>query len=92
LAEQFALQEMKPNHRQLYYWTGVSAEIDFLIQTEAGIVPIEVKSGENLNAKSLRTYIVKYQPERAYKLSMLPPRRNETVMNMPLYLAGLIKA
>lgn len=90
LAEQFALQEMKQNHRQLYYWTGVSSEIDFLIQTEAGIVPVEVKSGENLNAKSLRAYIAKYKPERAYKLSMLPYRQNETVVNMPLYLAGLI--
>jgi predicted AAA+ superfamily ATPase len=90
LAEQFALQELRHRHRRLYYWTGTSSEIDFVIQADTSIVPIEVKSGENLNAKSLRAYKSKYNPERAYKLSMLPYRANETVINLPLYLAGLI--
>jgi predicted AAA+ superfamily ATPase len=90
LAEQFALQEIKHPHRQLFYWTGASSEVDFVIQSEYGIIPVEVKSGENLNAKSLRVYMAKYKPGRAYKLSMLPYRANETVINLPLYLANLI--
>jgi predicted AAA+ superfamily ATPase len=90
LAEQFALQELLFCHRRLYYWTGATSEIDFIIQTEEGAIPIEVKSGENLNAKSLRAYLTKYQPARAYKLSLLPYRKNEVVVNIPLYLAGKI--
>jgi predicted AAA+ superfamily ATPase len=92
LAEQFALQEMLHQHRRLFYWTGATSEIDFVIQTDDGVIPIEVKSGENLNAKSLRAYITKYHPARAYKLSLLPYRQNDVVVNMPLYLAGSIPA
>ncbi|MDR0848875.1 MAG: AAA family ATPase [Propionibacteriaceae bacterium] len=90
LAEQFALQEMKHHHKRLFYWTGTSSEIAFVIQSDNHAIPIEVKSGENLNAKSLRAYQDKYHPIRAYKLSMLPYRENEIVINLPLYLASLI--
>jgi predicted AAA+ superfamily ATPase len=90
LAEQFALQELKHHHRRLFYWTGTKSEIDFVIQTDEDIVPVEVKSGENLNAKSLRAYRDKYNPSRAYKLSLLPYRANAVVVNLPLYLADLI--
>jgi predicted AAA+ superfamily ATPase len=91
LAEQFALQEMRHRHRKLYYWTGTSSEIDFVIQADDAVLPVEVKSGENLKAKSLRTYKDTYSPLRAYKLSMLPYRTNETTINLPLYLACSIK-
>jgi predicted AAA+ superfamily ATPase len=89
LAEQFALQEMLHHHQSLYYWTGQTSEIDFVVQVEGDIIPIEVKSGENLHAKSLRAYCAKFAPERAYKLSLLPYQQNEVVINLPLYLACL---
>jgi predicted AAA+ superfamily ATPase len=90
LAEQFALQEMKHRHKRLYYWTGGTSEIDFVLQAGEEVVPIEVKSGENLQAKSLRAYQDKYHPAIAYKLSLLPYRVNEVVTNLPLYLANQI--
>jgi len=90
LAEQFALGEFVHRHRDVHYWTGQTSEVDFILQIGDSIIPVEVKSGENLNAKSLRAYMAKYHPDGACKLSMLPYKRNDIVINLPLYLACLV--
>lgn len=58
----------------LYYWSpeNLRSEIDFLIQYEGKIIPVEVKAEENLQAKSLRLYSEKYHPFLGIKLSMRP--------------------
>jgi len=56
--------------RHIAYWTNErsTSEIDFLVQEEGKIIPIEVKSGENLKAKSFRLFCEKYKPDKAYGL------------------------
>lgn len=87
-AEQFVLQQLAGH--TLYYWTsGAQSEVDFVVQTGGKIVPIEVKSGENVKAKSLRVYRNKYKPELAVRFSMKSVKYNDGLTNIPLYEAWL---
>ncbi len=88
LSEQYVLQQLVANkHVSLYYWSAEksTAEIDFLIQCRDIIVPIEVKSAENLQAKSLRSFVYKFQPKIAIRSSMSDFREEEWLTNLPLY-------
>ena len=88
-AEQFVLQQLSLKHR-LYYWTsGAQSEVDFVTQTGGKIVPIEVKSGENVKAKSLQVYREKYKPEVSVRFSMKPLEHNGGLVNIPLYWVWL---
>ena len=60
--------------------------------TEIGgnVVPIEVKSGLNVKAKSLRTFRDKYQPKLAVRFSLKPVEYNDGLLNLPIYLAGMV--
>jgi predicted AAA+ superfamily ATPase len=86
LTEQYVLQQLITNHTP-YYWskTNSQAEIDFLIQHEDGIIPIEVKAEENLRAKSLRQFVTEYKPRTAIRTSMSDYREEEWMTNIPLY-------
>jgi len=86
LTEQFVAQQLKINH-ELYYWTATNAtaEIDFLIQSQNGIIPIEVKAEENLKSKSLKVFVEKYMPVTAIRASMSPFRVQDWMTNVPLY-------
>lgn len=89
IAEQFVLQEM--SRHQLYYWTNdATAEVDFVWQNSERIIPIEVKSGENVHAKSLRIYRDKYDPALAVRLSLKDYEYNDGLMNIPLFESFLI--
>ena len=72
------------------YWTNPTglAEVDFLIQSDWGVIPIEVKSGTNLNSKSLKVYREKYSPKLAVRFSMQNLRMDGGLLNIPLYLIG----
>ena len=59
------------------------------MQARGKIVPVEVKSGENVKAKSLRVYREKYKPELAVRFSMKPVEHNNGLLNIPLYEAWL---
>ena len=74
LAEQFVFQELYANGVEPYYYSAddSQAEVDFVINDGARIVPIEVKSGENLSAPSLKKLLQKDASLRAVKFSMLP--------------------
>lgn len=86
LTEQFVCQQLKPKHN-LYYWTAsnATAEIDFVIQSQNEIVPIEVKAEENLKSKSLKSYIDKFAPKKAIRTSMSAFRTDSWLTNIPLY-------
>ncbi len=89
LTEQYVLQQLIAETEYIpYYYTETKSEgeIDFLIQKESKIVPIEVKAEENLRAKSLREYTKKFQPEYAVRTSMSNYREQEWMTNIPLYL------
>lgn len=72
------------------YWTNPNgrAEIDFLIQHEDIVIPLEVKSGMNLNSKSLKFFREKYAPKLAVRFSMQNLRLDGGLLNVPLYLIG----
>ena len=87
--EQFVLQQMAPKHT-MYYWSSeASAEVDFVMQVGAQVVPIEVKSGANVKAKSLRTFREAYAPKLALRFSLKPLEYNDGLLNLPIYLAGI---
>jgi predicted AAA+ superfamily ATPase len=91
LTEQYALQQLLSTSEggyygnRPYYWTGKAAEIDFVMQFGSNIAPIEVKSSENLQAQSLKSYINKYAPKLAIRSSLSPYRKEEKFINVPLY-------
>jgi predicted AAA+ superfamily ATPase len=90
LTEQYALEELKVSQKNtVAYWSrdeGSSAEVDFLIQYDKQIIPIEVKAQESSNSKSLRIYHGKYQPKYSIRTSMADYRQDDWLTNIPLYL------
>ncbi len=71
---------------KLFYWTSNSAaEVDFILQKENNIYPLEVKSGLNRNIKSLRSYAHKYKPELIYRSSPRNFMQAGDFINIPLY-------
>ncbi|TAK72694.1 MAG: DUF4143 domain-containing protein, partial [Gammaproteobacteria bacterium] len=87
--ENFVAQELVANHYQLYYWTSENmAEVDFIIEHELEIFPLEVKSGMSRKKKSLRVYGDKYQPKWLLRASLMNLRKDGDVCNFPLYLVS----
>ena len=60
-------------------------EMDFLVQREGALLPIEVKGGTSIKATSLHNYLKVHPDISAIRYSMLPYRQQENVTNMPLY-------
>ena len=89
MTEQFVCQELAINY-DLFYWTAenATAELDFIIQKESKIIPLEVKAEENLKAKSLKVYVEKYNPEKPIRTSMSFYRKEEWLTSIPLYAIG----
>lgn len=89
LTEQYVLQQIIAETDYVpYYYSATKSEteIDFLIQKEQNIIPVEVKAEENLRAKSLREYCRKFQPEYAVRTSMSNYREQDWMVNWPLYI------
>ena len=88
LTEQYVLQQLKVNPSlSIYYWSAKNSrgEIDFLLQQEDHILPVEVKAEENLQAKSLRTFVERNPGLQGIRLSMSPYREQDWLTNYPLY-------
>lgn len=89
--ENYVAQALKPTVRQLYYWTSSGkAELDYLLQHDSNIIPIEVKSGTSRQKKSLKAYKDKYAPEQAVVISPANLILHGNVLNCPLYLVDLL--
>ena len=88
-AEQYVLQQLKTiPDLPIYYWTNErsQAEIDYLIQYEDNIVPVEVKATTNLKAKSLNNFINEYKPKKAIRTSLADYKlNNNNLYDIPLY-------
>lgn len=88
LTEQYVCQQLKIiEDLGIYYYTNDrgSCEVDFVIDTGEQIIPVEVKAEVNLKAKSLKTYKEKYAPEISVRTSMAPYKKEEWLVNLPLY-------
>ena len=93
LTEQYVLQQLKTlKNIETYYWTNDrnSAEIDFIIDNGSGVIPIEVKAEVNLQAKSLKTYRDKFNPDISVRTSMADYKKEDWLINMPLYAIGTL--
>lgn len=72
---------------RLYYWTsGNTAEIDFIIQKNSELYPIEVKSGQSTKMKSLHLYDERYHPSELLRASPMNLKHDGRIRNIPLYL------
>lgn len=88
LTEQFVMQQLRlRSNDYIGYWTNErsTAEVDFVLQREAAIIPIEVKAETNVRARSFKLFCEKYQPELALRTSMLRYHKEEWMTNIPLY-------
>ena len=87
ISEQFVLQQLLSEMQEPYYWnpeTGI-AELDFVIQKDNFIIPIEVKAANNLKSRSLRNYYDKYTPTHCLRISLAPYQKQDWMENIPLY-------
>jgi predicted AAA+ superfamily ATPase len=94
LTEQYVLQQLKTlKNIGTYYWTNErgNAEIDYIIDDGSKVIPIEVKAEVNLQAKSLKTYRDKYNPDRSVRASMADYKDEGWLLNLPLWAIGMIK-
>lgn len=94
LTEQYVCQQLKTiQDLDVYYYTNNrgSCEVDFVVDTGELIVPVEVKAEVNLRAKSLKTYQEKFSPEVAIRTSMADYKKEERLINLPLYAINQIK-
>jgi len=84
VAEQFVLQQLA--RHTLFYWTGEKiSEVDFVMQYGADIVPIEVKSGTNVKAKSLKLFRETYSPKISVRFSLKETKRDDDLLNISLH-------
>ena len=91
LTEQFVMQQLKSAEiNAIAYWTNDknTAEVDFIIQHQGDIIPVEVKSAENLKAKSFRFFCEKYNAKNAIRASLSDYRKESWMTNVPLYVIG----
>ena len=92
LAEQFVLQELVAAADKLpvYYWSNDknTAEIEFVIQYDGEIIPLEVKSGKNIKSESLWTYRGVFHPVHAVRASLKNYGVADGLYSVPLYLTG----
>ena len=88
LTEQYVLQQLISDTRYTPYYFGTEKatfEQDFLVQRGKDIVPIEVKTGDNIRSQSLKAYCDKYHPNKAVRFSTLKYIDQGWMENIPLY-------
>jgi predicted AAA+ superfamily ATPase len=93
LTEQYVLQQLMtlPN-LGVYYWTNErnTSEVDFLLDMGNAVVPLEVKAEVNLQSKSLKAFADKYHPGVSVRTSMSDYKREDRLLNLPLYAVEYI--
>ena len=91
MAENYVNVQLSISGYSTYYWESErGAEIDFIIQREGRLIPIEVKSADNTKAKSLKVYMETYKPDYAIKLSAKNFGFENGKKTVPLYAAFCI--
>ena len=91
MAENAVLQSIMPllDDQKPYYWTSPgTAEVEFVIQWDDEIIPVEVKAENNISGNSLAVYTKKYSPRYRMRFSMLNLQYNDRMLSSPAPLAG----
>lgn len=88
IAENYVLQQLKSQEFTPYYWSANRQEIEFIIEDHnRDAIPIEVKSGENVTARSLLAFRTKYQPHYVIRISAKNFGEANGIISVPLYAA-----
>jgi len=86
LVENYVAQELTFMGKKLYYWlSDYTGEIDFLLQDDDSIIPVEVKAGTSNKSKSLGVYMNKYNPKYGIRVSLNNFEFSNNIKNIPLY-------
>lgn len=86
LTEHYVANELRIKGYELYYWESEGkAELDFLIQKDTDIVPIEVKSSTNTKSRSLDLYMKTYSPNCGIRISEKNFGYENNIKSVPLY-------
>lgn len=86
IVENYVAQAFISNNISLYYWnSGNKAEVDFLLYNKDGIIPVEVKAGDNTQSKSLKIYIEKFNPKYSIRISSKNFGYSNNIKSIPLY-------
>ena len=91
LTENFVIQQLLlDDENDVYYWTNENstAEVDFVVQNENEIVPVEVKSGTSTHSVSFKFFCEKFKPQKAIRTSLSNFREESWMTNVPLYIIG----
>lgn len=94
LAENYVMQQLEANGVRTYYWTpgDASGEIEFLTSTSRGeLFPIEVKSGENVRSRSLKSFMAKTSCPLGLRVSAREFGQEGSLKSVPLYAAFCIE-
>jgi len=92
LTEQYVCEQLQNiAASEIAYWTNSrsTSEVDFILQTNSEVIPIEVKAEKNLKAKSFKLFCEKYQPQKAIRTSLLKYKKQSWMTNIPLYAIGV---
>ncbi|GHT34081.1 hypothetical protein AGMMS49574_20940 [Bacteroidia bacterium] len=86
ITENYVAMELIQRGHTLYFWeTNSNSEVDFVITIEGAVIPVEVKSSENNRSKSLNTFIQKYKPQYALRVSEKNFGFEHGIKSVPLY-------
>ncbi|MCH5242208.1 MAG: ATP-binding protein [Muribaculaceae bacterium] len=87
LSELYVCQQLMAIGKKLYYYSAEDSrvEIDYIIEKDNRILPIEVKAEGNVKGKSLKIFMEKNNLRESVRFSMLPYKRQENILNLPLY-------
>ncbi len=97
LVEQFVGQELlayrSPHIKsELFFWVrekhGSQAEVDYVINVDDAIIPIEVKAGKTGTLRSLRSFITERQSKLGVRISLQPLSLENNVLSVPLYMVN----
>ncbi len=90
MTENYGNIQLEANRYRTFYWSDGKAEIDFVIQREGSLIPIEVKSADNTKSRSLKAYMDTFHPAFAIRLSSKNFAFQNGIKSVPLYAAFCI--
>lgn len=86
LAENYVAEQLIAQSYRLNYWeSGGKAELDFIIRKDDSVIPVEVKSADNVRARSLKVFVEKYTPTYSIRLSTKNFGYENGIKSIPLY-------
>lgn len=89
--ENYVAENLYSKYRELYYWSIDNMyEVDFLLNIDGDIIPIEVKASDNTTSKSLNYYINRYKPKYSIRLSTKNFGESNGIKSIPLYASFLL--